>query len=180
MLFRSAVVANHPVILISGSTVTPQAYCRIQSPFLTQVKFLAAYTVPKIDVLVSGTLQSLPGPTINGFLTVPSAAVVASLGRNLSAGATQNVSVNLIPNAVLQATGQSPLGTVFGDRMNQLDFRVGKILKFGRTRSTVNLDLFNALNVNPVLTENTQYASFRQPLSILPARFAKISVQFDF
>ena len=64
--------------------------------------------------------------------------------------------------------------------MNQLDFRVGKILKFGRTRSTVNLDLFNALNVNPVLTENTQYASFRQPLSILPARFAKISVQFDF
>ena len=37
-----------------------------------------------------------------------------------------NVSINLIEP-----------GTLYGDRINQLDFRVAKILRFGWTRSTV-------------------------------------------
>src|SRR4029077_1751587 len=106
------------------------------------------------DVLVSGTLQSLPGPPLNGFLTVPSSVARTSLGRDLSAGATQNVSVNLIPNSIAIALAQVPVGTEFGERMNQLDFRVGKVLRFGKTRATASMDLYNALNVNPILTEN--------------------------
>ena len=52
------------------------------------------------------------------------------LGRNLSSG---NITVNLI----------AP-GTLYGDRRNNIDFRVAKILRFGRTRTQVGLDLYNS------------------------------------
>ena len=67
-----------------------------------------------------------------------------------------------------------------GDRLNQLDLRFAKILRFGRTRTAINLDLYNALNANPVLTQNNNFAAWQVPLSILDARLLKISGQFDF
>ena len=76
-------------------------------------------------------------------------------------------------------TSSAP-SAIYGERMNQLDLRIGKILKYGRTRSAVSLDVYNALHSNAVLTESTAHAIFRQPQVILRARFAKISVQFDF
>jgi protein tyrosine phosphatase len=71
-------------------------------------------------------------------------------------------------------------GTMYGERLNQLDFRFSKILKYARTRTSLNLDLYNALNANTVLTQNNSYAVWQQPQTILLSRFAKISVQFDF
>jgi hypothetical protein len=44
----------------------------------------------------------------------------------------------------------------------------------------VSVDLFNALNSAPIMTENPNYAAFRQPTSIMAARFAKLTFQFDF
>ena len=38
------------------------AYCHQDTKFLTQVKFLGTYTVPRVDVQVSSTFQSIPGP----------------------------------------------------------------------------------------------------------------------
>jgi hypothetical protein len=73
-----------------------------------------------------------------------------------------------------------PPFTEYGDRVNQLDLRVGKILRFGGTRTSLAVDIYNALNANPVMSENPNYAAFRRPTSIMAARFAKISMQFDF
>jgi hypothetical protein len=71
--------------------------------------------------------------------------------------------------------------TVYGDRLNQVDVRVGKVLRFGRTRSTASVDFYNALNVSTVLAQNNTFgSSWLQPTSIMPARFAKVSLQFDF
>jgi hypothetical protein len=42
------------------------------------------------------------------------------------------------------------------------------------------VDLFNAPNLSTVITENPNYSAFRQPTSILLARFAKFNLQFDF
>ena len=43
-------------------------------------------------------------------------------------------------------------GTLYGDRLNQVDFRVSKIFRFGaKGRVQGNLDLYNMLNANPVL-----------------------------
>ncbi len=149
-------------------------YCSQTTNWLTQVKFLATYTVPKIDVQLSSVFQSFPGPAIAANMVVPNAVVKQSLGRDLSAGAA-NVTVNLVPP-----------GSLYGDRMNLLDLRFGKILNVGsRTKTAVNLDLYNALNTSAVVSENSTYVNatatgWRVPTSIAPARFAKISVQFDF
>jgi hypothetical protein len=124
-----------------------------------------------VDVQVSGSFQSIAGPLVAALYNAPNALVVPSLGRSLSGG-SPNVTVNLM-------TPSAP-AAVYGERMNQLDLRVGKVLRYGRTRATVNLDVYNALNASPVLQESTAYAIFRQPQVILLARFAKVSVQFDF
>jgi hypothetical protein len=133
----------------------------------------AVYTVPKVDVQLAGVFRSSPGPAIAGNQVTPNAVIRNSLGRDLAGGAA-NATVNLI----------AP-GTLYGDRVNDLDFRAGKKLVFGRLRSVISVDLYNVFNVNPALTENAAYQNtsqtgWRVPTSIQPARFAKISLQVDF
>jgi hypothetical protein len=74
---------------------------------------------------------------------------------------------------------------VFGARVSQLDFRVGKSVKVGRTRIRPSFDLYNALNSSAVLSINTAYNPagvnhFLQPTQIMPGRLAKFGVQMDF
>jgi hypothetical protein len=69
---------------------------------------------------------------------------------------------------------------MYGERMNQLDLRVGKILQFGRTRANVGLDLYNALNSSAVISLNPAFDSWQRPTSILNARFAKVVFQLNF
>ena len=79
-------------------------------------------------------------------------------------------------------------GALYGERITQVDFRVAKVLRFGRTRTNVGLDLFNIFNASPVATYNQSFvptpaglgASWLQPSSIIGARIAKLSVQLDF
>ena len=142
-------------------------YCHVETPLQPNVKALAAYTIPRIAVQVSGTFQSLPGAQLSANLVVPNAAIAPSLGRNLSGGV--NTTVNIIQP-----------GTLYGERLNQMDLRVGKILRFAGRRLAMNLDVYNAFNAATVLTYNNQYAALFRPQSILQARFAKISAQLDF
>ena len=79
-----------------------------------------------------------------------------------------NVTVNLVPP-----------GTLYGDRTNQIDFRLAKILKFGRTRTQVGLDVYNALNSSAVLGYNQAYilnGAWLTPNSVITGRFAKIGI----
>jgi hypothetical protein len=143
-------------------------FCHVDTNFLTQIKLLGTYTVPRVDVQFSGTFQSLPGPQVTANFVAVNSAVVPSLGRPLSGGAA-NATINIV----------TP-GTVFGDRLNQLDLRFAKILKFAKTRTSINFDIYNALNANPVTSQNNNYAAWLVPLSILDARLFKFSAQFDF
>jgi hypothetical protein len=143
-------------------------YCHVDTAFLTQVKLLGTYTVPKVDVRVAATFQSFPGPQLSANYLATNAMVQPSLGRPLSGGAA-NVTVNLVEP-----------GTLYGDRANQFDLRFSKLLKFGRVRSTVNFDVYNAFNTNSALLVNNNFASWQTPQLILDARLAKISVQVDF
>ena len=154
----------------SLGTVQSTQMCRLETPWLTQVKLIGSYTVPKINVQTSAAFQSTPGPAISANYVATNAVVQPSLGRPLSGGAA-NVTVNLV----------AP-GSLYGERANQLDLRFSKLLKFGqgKFRTAVNLDVYNSLNANPVLTVNNNYAAWQVPTGILLARFFKIGAQFDF
>ena len=149
------------------------AFCHVQGVFTTSVKFLGTYLVPKVDVQLAAAFQNLAGPEILANTIYTNAQVQGSLGRPLSAGAP-NVTVNVVdPN------------TMYGERLTQLDLRVSKILRFSRTRTALNLDIYNIFNGNAIRSVNNSYvfptgATWQQPTNILDARLFKISGQFDF
>jgi len=158
---------NSVAVTTSLGTVQSTQMCHLQTPFLTQVKLLGTYLVPKIDVQAAATLQSLPGPQIAANFTAANAVVQPSLGRPLSGGA--NTTVNLV----------AP-GTLYGERANEVDVRLSKLFKFWGTRTAINLDLYNLFNSSVVLSLNNSYAAWQVPTGILNARLFKISAQFDF
>ena len=73
-------------------------------------------------------------------------------------------------------------GTLYGDRLNQLDFRGSKIFRFAtKDRIQLNVDLYNLFNADPVLALNNTYGSaWQRPLQILQGRLLKFGVQVDF
>jgi hypothetical protein len=155
------------------SPVNP--YCHYAPGIDTRITAAATYTVPKLDVQLSSALLSSPGLVLQANWTVTSAEAAKSLGRPLSNNAP-NVTVNLLAPGDLRS-----------DRANQLDFRVGKILRFGRSRANVALDLFNALNFDTILVPNQAFipgGAWLTPTGtqtpVMTARTAKITVQYDF
>jgi hypothetical protein len=143
-------------------------YCQVTEAFQTQMKFLGTYTVPKVDVMIAATFQSLPGPNILANYVASNAEVQPSLGRPLSGGQA-NVTVNLVEP-----------GTMYGDRLEQIDMRFTKIIRVGRMRSNLGLDIYNLLNSNVVRTVNNTYSAWQRPTAILDARLFKLSAQIDF
>jgi Carboxypeptidase regulatory-like domain len=172
------IASQVPEILGSGGTLgtRPIAWsidqCHVDTKFLTQAKVLASYAVPAVDVELAGTLQSTPGPEIQANYVAPNAAVQPALGRPLSGGAA-NTPVTLL----------NP-GTVYGDRVNQIDLRLVKVFRFAGARAALNVDLYNALNVGAVTVVNLNYSGsgigWLRPQGILPARLFKVSVQLDY
>ena len=74
-------------------------------------------------------------------------------------------------------------GTLYGDRVNEVDLRLAKILRFGRTRTNVGFDIYNILNSAAVLSYNQSYSAtgaWLVPTGVLQPRFLKFSVQVDF
>ena len=158
-------------------------YCHIETSFLPQYKGIATYILPRVDVSISGTFTSKPGIQVSGFgtpvaggafaanYTVSNAVVQQVLGRPL-AGSAPNITVNLIePHSVL------------GDRVNELNMRVGKVFRFGRSRANVGVDIYNLLNAATPLSYNQAFipgGAWLTPTSVLSARFAKLSMQLNF
>jgi hypothetical protein len=72
-------------------------------------------------------------------------------------------------------------GTMFGERHNQVDIRVGKNVRYARTRIRALLDVANLFNSNSVLVLNTTYGSnWLRPAYVLPGRLIKPTIQIDF
>jgi hypothetical protein len=70
---------------------------------------------------------------------------------------------------------------MYRDRINQIDLRVAKNIRFGRTRANVGVDIYNAMNSSVVQNSNQTYGtSWLTPTLVMPARFAKVSAQIDF
>jgi hypothetical protein len=126
--------------------------------------------------LVSGTFRSDKGSPLAANMVFTSGQT--TLGRAFANNAP-NVTVNLVEP-----------GTLYGDRVNEIDMRFAKILRFGRTRTNVGFDIYNILNSHPILTYNQAFnptintanpsANWLAPQSTLQPRFVKFSAQIDF
>lgn len=144
-------------------------YCHVAAGFLTQMTALAMYSIPKIDVLVSGAFRSQPGVRLAANHVVAGALVAPSLGRPLAGGAA-NVTVNLVDP-----------GTLYGDRIKPLDLRVAKVFRFGRTSAQVGVDVYNVMNSSSIQAYNQTFgANWLTPTQVLGGRLARFSAQMDF
>ncbi len=159
-------------------------FCHIETGYLPQYKLLSNYIIPKIEVQASLTYTGKAGIQVSGFgtpagvggalaanYTVNNAVVQPQLGRPLSGGAP-NVTIKIVEPGVL-----------YGDQVNEVDLRLGKIFKIGRARTTVGVDIYNLLNSAAILSYNQTFiagGSWLAPTSEISARFAKVSLQFDF
>ncbi len=167
--------AVSPEYTVLGAQSPTNPWCNTSTGWVTRYTGLGSYTVPKIDVLISGTFRSDKGSPLAANMLYTSGQT--TLGRAF-ANAAPNVSVNLVEP-----------GTLYGDRVNEIDMRFAKILRFGRTRTNVGFDVYNIMNANPVLTYNqaftttisaTPSANWLAPQSTLQPRFIKFSAQIDF
>jgi len=73
---------------------------------------------------------------------------------------------------------------LYGDRINEVDLRVAKILTFGRTRTNIGFHIYNLMNLAPVLSYNQALSptttTWLTPTGVLQPRFLKFSVLVDF
>ena len=175
-----AVVAKVPELLNPALT-NPSAFpppatqladsCHKVESWQTQFRSMASYTIPKIDVLLSGIFRSQPNSSF-GFGATPEGN---STGLSANWATTVNgqaVNLNLLEP-----------GVYFGDRINQLDMRLGKIVRVGRSRSSFAVDFLNLFNSNTPTAFQTNYgdgSGYLTPTAILTPRLARISVTVDF
>jgi hypothetical protein len=160
--------------VVSSTAGLANPYCRVVEPMRTSFRGLAAYVIPGIDVQVSGTWRSDPGDMLAANYVVTNAIARPSLGRDLSSG---NVTVNLVPP-----------GTLYGARVTNIDLRVAKIVRLGRTRAQFGVDFYNLLNNDVITAYNQNYSAptatrgsiWLVPTAILPARYARLNMQLDF
>jgi hypothetical protein len=152
-------------------------WCDTSTGFVTRLTALGSYMIPKIDVQVAGTMRSDQGGNLAANWTAPITATVG-LNRPFAGIAGQTITVNLIEP-----------GTLYGERVNQFDLRFAKILRFGRTRTNVGVDISNITNGAPVLSYNQAFivpdpvnpaSKWLRPNSVLQARYIKLSAQIDF
>ena len=142
--------------------------CRKEESWQTQVRGYATYIIPKIDVLASGIFRFQPNSTF-GVGATPEGN---STGLSANWVAPNGQTVNLLPP-----------GQIFADRINQVDARFGKILKFGKTNTNVAIDILNLFNSNTGTAFQQNYgdgSGYLAPTAILNPRFVRFNVTMDF
>jgi hypothetical protein len=185
-----SVVSALPELLVVLGTNQQFESCHVTEKWLTSFRGLASYTLPRVDVLVSATMRSLPGTTLGAGgdpatnalslaanYNVPNTVVRDSLGR---------LPANALPNGNTTVNLLTP-GVLFGpDRINQVDMRFAKILRFGRTRADIGIDLYNMFNTHDITAYVQTYdyatngATWLNPSTIVQPRFVRFNVRLDF
>jgi len=186
---QCAIAAQLPEMYSAGGQPLNQQQigaCKVDEAWLASYRGLVSYVVPKVDVLVSAVLRSQAnaqpttndtrvasnGASLSANYSVPSSAVQAAIGRPLAG------------NAATQTVDLTLPGQLYGERVNAIDMRFAKVLRFGRTRTNVGIDLYNLLNSNTGTSYNQSFgtdgATWLRPTGILNPRFVRFNVTVDF
>ena len=144
----------------------------------TTVRGLGSYTIPKLDVLVSATVRSQSPLQLTANWQVPNTTIRTLLGGTLPPGllATGNSTIDLTDSDHL----------IFADnRRTQVDMRYAKVLRFGRTRTDVGVDLWNLFNTNYATGYQGTFttaadSTWGRPNAIYPPRFVRLNFTVNF
>ena len=165
-----------------GTTGPNPRGCNNVEPWMTTLRGLASYTIPRVDVLISATVRSQHPEEISATWRVPNSVIAAALGRlPVGATATGNTNIPLTDNE----------HRVYADeRRTQVDMRFAKVLRFGRTRTDIGVDLFNLLNTNYATGFNETYiydtdnaprpSGWGTPTTIYTPRFVRMNFTVNF
>jgi len=180
--------------------VTPPQ-CNPYRRWDTNVRGTAAYTIPKIDTLVSTVFQWRPGVprdanhtfTKNEVVWEPSSASRAT--RPCPAGATAGQVGCFTQGAGVTATNYTVnllnTGELYGEGYSIVDVKIGKNFRFGNRRVNVGVDIYNILNSDAIREYQNNFdvadnpatpvvEQYGQALTLLSPRFVRLSLQFDF
>jgi hypothetical protein len=159
--------------------------CNNVEPFRTTFRGSAAYTVPKVDVLVSTIMRF--SPSSSGISGLTATATYSNVyvrdqgglghlpGNGLENG---NQTLNLLDNWQMLAER----------RHYQFDMRFAKVFRFGGRRADVGVDLYNIFNVNTPTVYDGSYdpppavrgGQWLNPTSIVNPRFARLNLTLNF
>jgi hypothetical protein len=170
--------------------------CRDVDPFQTTFRGLASYTIPKIDVLISGTMRSQPELARSSNWNLPNTTASAACRPNPAACVTVQGLLGRLPVGA-NSTGTTSIALIdndhrlfSGERRTQIDLRFAKILRFGSTRSDIGVDVGNLLNTNYATNwENTyQYSigntasggTWNNPTAVYTPRFVRLNFTLNF
>jgi hypothetical protein len=158
-------------------------YCDAHYPFVSHYKLSGTYPLP-LGFRLSGVFQSVPGTQSarDGGNVGKDLSIAYSVGRAIAPGLTQ-ATVNVQP--------LNEPGTVYLDRVNQLDFAVSRDFRRGRFMVRPQFDFFNALNTNAITQVNQSYGTpaqmqqafgpeVFQPQSILNPRLIRFNVRVSY
>jgi len=168
---------------VIGEDQTPD--CAASEPWLTNLRGLATYTVPKVDVTVSAIFRSQPNAQPGNGVATNGGSRSANYVLN-SAQFQQLTGQPLRPGLSTQTVDLLLPGQLYGERVNVIDMRFAKILRFGSKRANVGVDIYNMLNANTPTAYESAYdfatngARWMQPSGVLLPRFVRLNLQFDF
>jgi hypothetical protein len=162
--------------------------CNDVEPWQTTLRGLASYTIPRIDVLVSTVVRSQPeallANTANATAQwqVPNSVIIAALGH--SHPSLTPTGITVVP------LGHNDARIYADERRTQVDMRFAKIVRFGRTRTDIGVDLNNLLNTNYSTGFNTTYlyntdnvprpSGWATPTAIANPRFVRLNFTVNF
>jgi hypothetical protein len=175
-LFVSAAADNRGPI----GTAIPLSACHVEQAWLTQLKMLGSYTVPKIDVQLGASYQNIPGIELFATYQAPNSDVTRPVDQG-GLGRAQFNPVGTTTNHSIVAPE-----TTYYQRINQLDLRIGKILRYNRYRANVSLDIYNIFNKSTITNAGFTYSSnpatntWLAPSAVIAPRLLKVSATFDF
>jgi hypothetical protein len=181
----------------AGSVLANQQVgaCAATEPWLTTVRGLVSYTIPKIDVLLSSSFRSTPNvqpSTVNTFVATNGLSVSANENVTTAVLAAQGSTLGrgLVAGLPFQTVDLTLPGQVYPDRVNSLDLRLAKVVRFNRYRVNAGFDFYNLFNsdtgtafnqtFDPATATASAGAAWLRPTTILGPRFARFNVTVDF
>jgi hypothetical protein len=182
---RCDVVQNFNNVALGVAAGPNPRGCFDAEPWQTTVRGLGSYTIPKVDVLLSATIRSQPPLELDAAWAVPNTFILSS-GGVLAPGANVNgnTTIQLLDNTM----------RLYADnRRTQVDLRFAKVLRFGRTRTDIGVDLWNLFNTNyatgyedsyqydnPLAAGDENGGTWNNPTSIYAPRFVRLNFTVNF